>query len=252
MQLHGMRPVSLLTRTVSFRVDTPRRSWTAPGCFLQRRSSLIPVSYTFAIAEMETKTFYTTIETRGTAEFRDRGSKFIGYAFPVTSVEDFKKNLEAIKKEHPKATHHCYAYRIGIDGNNFRVNDDGEPSGSAGKPILGQIDSKELTNVGVVVVRYFGGSLLGVPGLINAYKTTATVVLQTIPFVQKPIEVNYRLQFDYTTMNEVMMIVKQYNCSILSQEVQLFCLFTIGIPVNRLQEVLYRFKDLHTVDLTRC
>ncbi len=201
---------------------------------------------------METKTFYTTIETRGTAEFRDRGSKFIGYAFPVTSVEDFKKNLEAIKKEHPKATHHCYAYRIGIDGNNFRVNDDGEPSGSAGKPILGQIDSKELTNVGVVVVRYFGGSLLGVPGLINAYKTTATVVLQTIPFVQKPIEVNYRLQFDYTTMNEVMMIVKQYNCSILSQEVQLFCLFTIGIPVNRLQEVLYRFKDLHTVDLTRC
>lgn len=201
---------------------------------------------------METKTFYTTIEKPGTAEFRDRGSKFIGYAFPVASVEEFKEKLNAIRKEHPKATHHCFAYRIGLDGNNFRVNDDGEPSGSAGKPILGQIDSKELTNVGVVVVRYFGGSLLGVPGLINAYKTTATVVLQTLPFVQKPIEVCYRLQFDYTTMNDVMMIIKQFNCSVLKQDIQLFCLFTIGVPVNRQDEVLYRLKDLHTVETTRC
>ena len=201
---------------------------------------------------MDTKTYYTTIDSNGTAEFRDRGSKFIGYAFPVNSVDQFKKALEAIKKEHPKATHHCFAYRIGIDGNSFRVNDDGEPSGTAGKPILGQIDSKELTNVGVVVVRYFGGSLLGVPGLINAYKTTATVVLQTIPFVQKPIEVKYRLQFDYTTMNDVMTIIKQYNCTILSQEIQLFSLFTIGIPISRLEEVLYRLKDLHTVETTKC
>lgn len=201
---------------------------------------------------MDTKTYYTTIDSNGTAEFRDRGSKFIGYAFPVNSVDQFKKTLEAIKKEHPKATHHCFAYRIGIDGNSFRVNDDGEPSGTAGKPILGQIDSKELTNVGVVVVRYFGGSLLGVPGLINAYKTTASVVLQTIPFVQKPIEVKYRLQFDYTTMNDVMTIIKQYNCTILSQEIQLFSLFTIGIPISRLEEVLYRLKDLHTVETTKC
>ncbi len=201
---------------------------------------------------MDTKTYYTTIDSNGTAEFRDRGSKFIGYAFPVNSVDQFKKTLEAIKKEHPKATHHCFAYRIGIDGNSFRVNDDGEPSGTAGKPILGQIDSKELTNVGVVVVRYFGGSLLGVPGLINAYKTTASVVLQTIPFVQKPIEVKYRLQFDYTTMNDVMTIIKQYNCTILSQEIQLFSLFTIGIPISRREEVLYRLKDLHTVETTKC
>ncbi|KIC89334.1 YigZ family protein [Flavihumibacter sp. ZG627] len=201
---------------------------------------------------MDTKTYYTTIDSNGTAEFRDRGSKFIGYAFPVNSVDQFKKSLELIKKEHPKATHHCFAYRIGIDGNSFRVNDDGEPSGTAGKPILGQIDSKELTNVGVVVVRYFGGSLLGVPGLINAYKTTATVVLQTIPFVQKPIEVKYRLQFDYTTMNDVMTIIKQYNCTILSQEIQLFSLFTIGIPISRLDEVLYRFRDMHTVETTKC
>lgn len=201
---------------------------------------------------MDNKTFYTTIEKAGTAEFRDRGSRFIGYAFPVSSVEQFKKELEQIKKEHPKATHHCFAYRIGLDGNNFRVNDDGEPSGSAGKPILGQIDSKELVNVGVVVVRYFGGTMLGVPGLINAYKTTATVVLQTLPFVQKAIERSYQLQFDYTMINEVMMIIKQCNCSVLQQEVQLFCLYKIGVPLNREEEVLYRLKQLHTVDVKAC
>ncbi|ULQ56713.1 YigZ family protein [Flavihumibacter rivuli] len=200
---------------------------------------------------MEAKTFYTTIEKMGTAEFRDRGSKFLGFAFPIHSVESFKERLNEIKKEHPKANHHCFAYRLGLDGNNFRVNDDGEPSGSAGKPILGQIDSKELTNVGVVVVRYFGGTLLGVPGLINAYKTTAVLALQTVPFVQKPIEVIYRVQFDYTSMNEVMMIIKQFNCSIIQQDIQLFCLFTIGVPVNRLEEVLYKLKELHTVETVR-
>lgn len=201
---------------------------------------------------MDNKTFYTTIEKAGTAEFRDRGSRFIGYAFPVNSVEQFKKELEQIKKEHSKATHHCFAYRIGLDGNSFRVNDDGEPSGSAGKPILGQIDSKELVNVGVVVVRYFGGTMLGVPGLINAYKTTATVVLQTLPFVQKAIERTYQLQFDYTMINEVMMIIKQCNCTLLQQEVQLFCLYKIGVPLNREEEVLYRLKQLHTVEVKAC
>lgn len=201
---------------------------------------------------MDKKTSYNTIEKAGTADFKDRGSKFIGYAFPVNTVEQFRGQLAQIKQEHPKATHHCFAYRIGLDGNQFRVNDDGEPSGSAGKPILGQIDSKDITNVGVVVVRYFGGSLLGVPGLINAYKTTASLVLQTIPLVQKPIEMQYRLQFDYTTMNDVMQIIRHYNCSIISQDIQLFCLFTIGVPVNREEEVLYRLKDLHRVETTKC
>lgn len=201
---------------------------------------------------MDKKTFYTTIEKRGTTELRERGSRFIGYAFPVSSPDQFKKELELIKKEHPKATHHCFAWRTGLDGNSFRVNDDGEPSGTAGKPILGQIDSKELVNVGVVIVRYFGGSLLGVPGLINAYKTTASLVLQTIPFVQKTIERSYRLQFDYTMLNDVMIIIKQTNCSVIRQEVQLFCMYTIGVPVNREEEVLYRLKELHTVEVTAC
>lgn len=183
------------------------------------------------------------------AEFRDRGSRFIGYAFPLGSTEQFKAELELIKKEHPKATHHCFAYRIGLDGTIFRVSDDGEPSGTAGKPILGQIDSKQLTNLGIVVVRYFGGTMLGVPGLINAYKTTASLVLQTIPFVQKAIERNYQVHFDYTAMNDVMMVVKQCNCTVISQEVQLFCLLTIGVPLTREQEVLFRLKEIRNVEV---
>src|SRR5690606_18707615 len=136
--------------------------------------------------------YYFTIEQPATAEFRDRGSKFIGYAFPVNDINEFKEKLAAVKKDHPKATHHCFAYRIGLDGSTFRVSDDGEPSGSAGRPILGQIDSKQATNVLIIVVRYFGGTLLGVPGLINAYKTTAALVLQVTPLVQKPVLVPYR------------------------------------------------------------
>src|SRR4051794_33870893 len=118
---------------------------------------------------------YYTIEKESAAEFKDRGSKFIGYAFPVTTINECKEKLAAIKKEHPKATHHCFAYRIGIDGMNYRVSDDGEPSGSAGRPILGQIDSRQVINTLIIVVRYFGGTLLGVPGLINAYKTAAAL-----------------------------------------------------------------------------
>lgn len=195
--------------------------------------------------------FYYTIDKAGTAEFKDRGSKFIAYAWPISSVEDFKKQLDAVKKEHPKASHHCFAYRIGLDKNIFRVSDAGEPSGTAGKPILGQIDSKQLTDILVVVVRYFGGTLLGVPGLINAYKTATSLVLQVTPVVQKPVEVNYKLQFDYTVVNEVMMVVKQCNCSVLQQEMQLFCSITVGVPKSRLDEVLFRLKDIKGIEMEK-
>ena len=195
--------------------------------------------------------YYQTIDKQGYAEFKDRGSRFLAYAFPMNTPDAFKRQLHQLKKEHPKAVHHCFAYRIGLDGNLFRVSDDGEPSGSAGKPILGQIDSKGLTDMGVIVVRYFGGTLLGVPGLINAYKSSAAMALQMIPVVQKPIEINYDVSFDYTTMNEVMMIVKQFNCTVIYQEMQLFCLLKIGIPKSRLEEVTYKFKDLHTVTIQR-
>lgn len=195
--------------------------------------------------------YYQTIDRQGFAEFKDRGSRFLAYAFPMSTPDDFKQQLQLLKKEHPKAVHHCFAYRLGLDGNQFRVSDDGEPSGSAGKPILGQIDSKELTDTGVIVVRYFGGTLLGVPGLINAYKSSASMALQMIPVIQKPIEIIYDVNFDYTTMNEVMMVVKQFNCTVIHQEMQLFCLLKIGVPKSRLEEVLYRFKDLHTVTIQR-
>jgi uncharacterized YigZ family protein len=195
--------------------------------------------------------FYTTIEKAVQAEFKDRGSRFIAYAFPLVKAEDFKEHLQQLKKAHPKAVHHCFAYRIGLDGNQFRVSDDGEPSGSAGRPILGQIDSKALTDILVIVVRYFGGTLLGVPGLINAYKTATALALQLTPIVQKPVEIPYVLQFDYTQMNEVMMIVKQCNCSVKEQEAQLFCRLVIGIPKNRLDEVLYRLGDMRDVEVKR-
>ncbi|HMU46196.1 MAG TPA: YigZ family protein [Chitinophagaceae bacterium] len=191
-----------------------------------------------------TPDYYRTIEKYSTAEYKDRGSRFIAYAFPITDTNDFKLKLAEIKKEHPKATHHCFAYRLGLEGTNYRVSDDGEPSGSAGRPILGQIDSKQVTNVLIIVVRYFGGTLLGVPGLINAYKSAASMALQVTPVVQKPVLLNYRLQFDYTQMNDVMRIVKQFDCVVLKQDLQLFCMMEIGVPKQTAKDVINKLKSL--------
>ena len=200
---------------------------------------------------MTNDSYYNTIEKTSVAEFKDRGSKFIAYAFPLADVGEFKEKLAALKKEHPKAVHHCFAYRLGLDGLNFRVSDDGEPSGTAGRPILGQIDSKQVTNVLIVVVRYFGGTLLGVPGLINAYKSAAALSLQLTAVIQKPVLVNYRLQYDHTQTHEVMKVVKQFNCVVLKQETQLFCMLETGVPKNRLDEVLFRLKELVTVEMEK-
>jgi uncharacterized YigZ family protein len=201
---------------------------------------------------MEELHFFNTIEKESAAEFKDRGSKFIAYAFPIEIVVDFKKRLDELKKEHPKAVHHCFAYRIGLDGNTFRVSDDGEPSGSAGRPILGQIDSKQLTNIAITVVRYFGGTLLGVPGLINAYKTSASLALQITPIIQKPVEIKYRLQFDYTLMNLVMTILKKYNCTILKKEMQLFCFLEIGIAKSNVELCLMKLNEISGAEISKC
>ena len=198
-----------------------------------------------------TKDHYYTIEKPAVAEFKDRGSKFIAYAYPMSAVEQFKEKLNTIRKEHPKATHHCFAYRLGIDGNTFRVSDDGEPSGSAGKPILGQIDSKELTDLVVFVVRYFGGTLLGVPGLINAYKTAAALALQLTPVAMKFVTERYTLQFDYTQMNEVMNVIRTCQCTIVENETQLFCKMVVDVPLNRLQEFLFKVENLYRVELSK-
>ena len=195
-------------------------------------------------------THYNTIEQEGQASFKDRGSTFIGYSFPLDRVDDFKPIIQKLKKEHPKAAHFCFAYKIGIDGNKFRSSDDGEPSGSAGKLIFGQIESKGLTDVVVVVVRYFGGSLLGVPGLIHAYKSTAAMALQVIPTIRKPLLFNIKLQFDYTNMNEISTIIKQYNCQIIHQENLMFSTYTIGVPVEIKEEVLFKFKQLRNVEIS--
>ncbi len=192
---------------------------------------------------------YKTIEKSSFAEFKDRGSKFIAYAYPLKQVSDVKQHLQALKKDHAKADHFCFAYRIGTDGNTFRSGDDGEPAGSAGKPILGQIDSKELTDVLVIVVRYFGGSLLGVPGLINAYKTATALALQLTPIIEKPVLESYQLQFTYDSMNDVMVVLKQFSCEVKKQEIQLFCSMEIGIPKSRLNEVLFKMKELHAVEV---
>lgn len=200
---------------------------------------------------MSSPDFYFTIEKQAIAEFKDRGSRFIAYAFHIESVNDFKERLADMRKEHPKATHHCFAYRLGLDDYNFRVSDNGEPSGSAGRPILGQIDSKQLTSIVVFVVRYFGGTLLGVPGLINAYKTAAALALQTVPIIQKPVLINYNLQFDYTQMNSVMLFIKQYNCVILKQELQLFCSMDIGIMRNKEDEMLSRLHDSGNITVNK-
>lgn len=194
--------------------------------------------------------FYHTIIKESVAEYKDRGSRFNAYAFPISSADDFKKRLKELKEEHHKAVHHCFAYRIGNDRNNFRSSDDGEPSGTAGRPILGQIDSKGLTNIAVVVVRYFGGTLLGVPGLINAYKTATSLALQSSSIVERPVLIHYRLQFDYTLLNEVMRIIKKQDCFVLKQDLQLFCRLEIAVPGSNLEICLAQFKNLRDMDLS--
>lgn len=184
------------------------------------------------------KTEYDTIDRTANTQFIDRGSRFIAYAAPVASVDAFRQFVSGIKKEHPKAVHHCFAYRLGTDGNLFRSSDDGEPSGTAGKPILGQIDSRGLTDTAVIVVRYFGGTLLGVPGLIHAYKTSASLVLQLVPVVRRDVVRRYGLQFDYTALDEVLAILKSYNCIIARKELQLFCSVIADIPVRQEPEIL--------------
>ena len=160
---------------------------------------------------------FKTIKEEAYGEFRDRGSKFQAYAKSIDDVEQWNAFLEKIKKQHPKSRHACYAYRLGPDKNDFRANDDGEPSGTAGRPILGQIDSFELTNIGVVVIRYFGGTLLGTSGLINAYRAATHAALSDASIIQKTVCDIYRLHFDYAIMSNVMNAVKKLNLEMVSQ-----------------------------------
>ena len=190
---------------------------------------------------------YITIAAPGTGDFRDRGSKFLSFSYPVFTAAEVKERLQVLKKLHPKANHHCYAYRLGTDGTQYRAVDDGEPSGSAGKPILGQIDSIGYTNVLVIVVRYFGGSLLGVPGLINAYKTATAQSLENLPIVEKWIENIYNINFDYPAMGEVLYLLKQAEATIYKQDLQLFCAIKAGIPRMHSDTYVQRLSEIRGV-----
>jgi uncharacterized YigZ family protein len=187
---------------------------------------------------------FKTIEHAATAELKDRGSKFIGWVIPVSSEEEVKMHIERLWKEHPKARHVCYAFRIGADDPLERSNDDGEPSGSAGKPILNQIYSVGVTNVLVAVVRYFGGTLLGVPGLIAAYKGGAAEALANANIVTHQVLAWYNVSFAYPALHEVMNLLKKENIAIHKQEMELDCRFTVA--VNQLNEEKLN-KELATI-----
>lgn len=161
---------------------------------------------------------YLTIAATSLGEFKEKGSKFIAYAYFVSNETDIKEKLDLLKKEHFKATHHCYAYRLGTDGKNYRANDDGEPSGTAGRPILGQIDSFGLTNLLIVVVRYYGGTKLGTSGLINAYRESAKEALSNAVKIEKIIESQLECTLAYIRMNDFMLFLKQHEIGVQSTE----------------------------------
>ncbi len=188
---------------------------------------------------------YLTTKQPSEGIFKDRGSKFSSYAFPVESEEDVKKYLALIKKQHSSANHHCYAFRLGADKQSYRANDDGEPANTAGKPILGQIQSKDLTDILIIVVRYFGGTLLGVSGLINAYKMAAADALNNAEVIEKTVNDIYEITFDYVLMNEVMRILKEEDLKILSQHSELNCSLTFTVRKSHSTNVYDRMSKLN-------
>ena len=176
---------------------------------------------------------YKTIAAPAQGLFKDKGSRFISYIYPVGSEEEVKKLVDAIKKEHHAARHHCYAYRLGFDGAVFRANDDGEPSSSAGRPILGAIDSAGLKAVLVVVVRYFGGILLGVPGLINAYREATRDAIENANIVEKTACKRFEIVFSYFQMDQVQKYIKSSGFQVLGQNFDLECKMTLEVPLSR-------------------
>lgn len=176
---------------------------------------------------------YFTIEETAEGIFRDKGSKFIAYAYPFKDENKLKEIIAELKSLHPKARHHCWAYRLSPDRTVFRVNDDGEPSGTAGRPILNALLSKDVTNIFVVVVRYFGGTLLGIPGLINAYKTATQEALANAVIVQKTVNDVYQIDFEYLAMNDVMRIIKDENTTVLDQQFDNAC--TMIVEMRKMQ-----------------
>jgi uncharacterized YigZ family protein len=190
---------------------------------------------------------YFTIEKPSTGIFKDKGSKFLSYAYPVKTDAEIKLILHTLKSQYFDARHHCYAYRLGADKPAFRANDDGEPSGTAGKPILGQIVSNDLTNILIAVVRYFGGTLLGTSGLINAYRAAAADVIAHASIIEKYVYSVYRLKFDYLAMNQVMKLVKDYELDTCEQDFGLACSMKLNIKLSNTDMLLPKFEAIENV-----
>jgi uncharacterized YigZ family protein len=182
--------------------------------------------------------------------YKEKNSKFFGYAFPVCNEEEIKEHLDRLRKEHFSARHWCYAYQIGTEKIQYRANDDGEPNNSAGMPIYGQIQSFEVTNIVVVVVRYFGGVKLGVGGLISAYKTAAQMALENSEIVEQTINKFFTISFGYAYMNKVMRIIKEKNLQIVSQKMEMDCEIQISIRKKNVQNLLDTFENLYEIKLT--
>ena len=209
---------------------------------------------------MEFKDTYNTIEfTPSVVLFKEKNSKFFGYAFPIQSEDQVKPIIDILRKEHPTAGHFCYAYQIGADTINYRANDDGEPSNSAGMPIYGQIQSFSVTNILIVVVRIFGGVKLGVGGLISAYKTTAQMILQTCKIVEKTIYIHFLISFDYINMNKVMRVIKEKKLAIVSQEMEIN--ENSGLPIGKIEiktrkknaEIIFDiFNSIFEINIKKC
>jgi uncharacterized YigZ family protein len=183
--------------------------------------------------------------------FKDRNSKFFGYAFPVLNEDDIKNALESLKKKHHSARHFCYAWQIGTETIRFRANDDGEPSNSAGMPIYGQIQSFGVTNILIVSVRYFGGTKLGVGGLINAYKNSAQLALETSEIIEKTIDVRFKISFGYDLMNKVQRIIKERQLKIVNQKLELACEYEISVRKNDAEAIFEIFDNIYQLSIKK-
>jgi uncharacterized YigZ family protein len=195
------------------------------------------------------KDSYLTIAADAEAIFKEKSSKFLCYAYHVESEEEISLYLEALRKQYYDATHHCYAWRLGPFGERFRANDDGEPSSTAGKPILGQLLSREVTDCLIVVVRYFGGTKLGVPGLIAAYKESAAAVLDAAEIIERTVDTRLRVDFSYMVMNDVMRIIKEEQPRIEEQTFDNLCSMTLSIRNSRAEQVIGRLRKVEGATL---
>lgn len=198
---------------------------------------------------MEKDTYKTILKVSEEVLFKEKGSKFFGYAFPVTSEEEVKEHIENLKKQHHSARHWCYAWQLGKNYEHYRANDDGEPSNSAGMPIYGQLQSFDVTNILVVVVRYFGGTKLGVGGLIQAYKTTAQMALETCKILERTIDEIFQLHFEYPEMNIVMRIIKDEDINLIQQKMELNCEFEIAVRKKDAKRVFELFENTYKVTI---